>query len=456
MQKGRGVATAANSVFAVSPRFSQTPRWTSQTRRTLYAILHYIRKKGGNYNMRVTMVIPSYWARESGIGWKEGDAIYDHPTPLDKEGTLLRAMQSMDILEDKDFQLVILAVATAKDIEKRVEEKVANIIKSSGTEIEVLLFGNSHLERIHNLLHSKGKEEYIDLLQLRGYSNVRNLCMFIPHILGSEAAVLIDDDEVVEDPKFMSKAKEFIGKRIKGKTVNAVAGYYLQPDGDYHIKKPFRPWMRYWDQYEKMNEAFDKIIGTEPRLKETPFVFGGNMVIHHSLFTVVPFDPFVPRGEDIDFLINAKMFGFNFFLDNQLFIKHLPPPKAHPTWRQLREDIYRFVYEREKIANQKKEKRMKMVYPEDFEPYPGCFLKHDLDEKIYRSCEMLALEYLSNDDRESSREALNNIILAKIDAVPKFDPFQNLCKLQKRWQALMEYSSKNEIRLSIKEIIYGR
>jgi len=41
--------------------------------------------------MKVTMVIPSYWARESGVGWKEGDAIYDHPSPLDSEGTLLRA-----------------------------------------------------------------------------------------------------------------------------------------------------------------------------------------------------------------------------------------------------------------------------------------------------------------------------------------------------------------------------
>jgi len=47
----------------------------------------------------------------------------------------------------------------------------------------------------------------------------------------------------------------------------------------------------------KMNEAFDKIIGTEPRLKETPFVFGGNMVIHRDLFSVIPFDPNVPRGE---------------------------------------------------------------------------------------------------------------------------------------------------------------
>ena len=38
------------------------------------------------------------------------------------------------------------------------------------------------------------------------------------------------------------------------------------------LKKPFRPWMRYWDQYDRVNEALDKVIGTEPRLKETPFV----------------------------------------------------------------------------------------------------------------------------------------------------------------------------------------
>lgn len=74
--------------------------------------------------MKVTMVIPSYWARESEVGWKEGDAIYDHPSPLDSEGTLLRAIQSIKKLENKDFQLVILAVATAEDIEKNLAAEV--------------------------------------------------------------------------------------------------------------------------------------------------------------------------------------------------------------------------------------------------------------------------------------------------------------------------------------------
>jgi len=402
--------------------------------------------------VKVTMVIPSYWSRESKAGWKEGDAIYDHPTPLDSEGTLSRAIESIDILRDKDFQLVIIAVATAEDIESQVEEKVATIIKSNSATTRVLLFGSSRLKQIHELLIGKGKKEYIDLLQLRGYSNIRNLCIFIPHILGSEVAVFIDDDEVFEDPEFISKAKESIGKDIGGKIVNAVAGYYLQPDGDYHIKKPFRPWMKYWDQYDRMNEAFDRVIGTEPRLKETPFVFGGNMVIHQNLF-VVPFDPWVPRGEDIDFLINAKIFGFTFFLDNQLSIRHLPPPKTHSTWMQLREDIYRFIYERAKIEHQKEIKGLVKVYSADFDPYPGCFLKEDLEEKIEKSCKLLSKEYLAQGKKKDSEEALNNIELAKTDAVPKAGHFQKIYNLQKRWQELIEYTGKKEIRLRMKEII---
>jgi len=399
------------------------------------------------------MVIPSYWGRKSDVGWKEGDAVYDHPTPLDKEGTLLRAIQSTSILKDKDFKLVIIAVATAEDIENEVEEKVSAIIKSapSNIGIEMLLFSHSHLKKAHQFLKSKGKEKHLDLLKLRGYSNIRNLCMFIPHILGSDIAVLIDDDEMFEDPRFISKAKDFICEKVKGKPVYAKGGFYLQADGDYHVEKQFHPWMEHWDQYKRMNQAFDEFIGTQPRIKETPFVFGGNMLIHRNLFTVIPFDPDARRGEDIDFLINVKMFGFSFVLDNQLSIKHLPPPKTHPTWMRLREDIYRFIYEREKIKNQKEVKGMTKVKPEDFDPYPGCFLREDLEEKVEKACNILSEDYLSKGDKQASQETKNTILLARTDAVPKFDPFQKLCDLQKRWQDMMEYTKRLEIKQGILE-----
>jgi len=406
--------------------------------------------------MDVTMVIPTYWARESAVGWQEGDAVYDHPTPLDQEGTLRRALQSMEVLADKDFRLVVLAIATAEAIEGQVEEKVAGIVGSAATAgIETLLVGPSHLKGIHGLLRSKGEEQYGGLLQLRGYSPVRNLCLFVAHCLGSVVAVLIDDDEVFEDSRFIAKAMEFIGQEIGGEAVSAVAGYYLQPDGDYRLNKPFHPWMRYWDQVARMNEGFDQFISVGPRMKETPFVFGGNMVVHRRLFTVVPFDPFVPRGEDIDFLINAKMFGFHFFLDNQLSIKHLPPPKTHPTWRQLREDIFRFVFEREKITRQQEKEGMRRVVPEEFDPYPGCFLKADLEAKIERACTLLAEEYESNGDAAGSQEALKNIVLATTEARPGFDPFENICRMQERWQDLMAYVGEAPIASLIQDIIAG-
>ena len=84
-----------------------------------------VEKLEGDGPMKVTMVIPSYWSREREVSWKEGDAIYDHPTPLDSEGTLLRAIQSIKKLEDKDFQLVIIAVGTAEDIEKNLSAEVS-------------------------------------------------------------------------------------------------------------------------------------------------------------------------------------------------------------------------------------------------------------------------------------------------------------------------------------------
>lgn len=404
------------------------------------------------------MVIPSYWARESKDGVRAGDAVYDHPTPLDENGTLHRALQSLDILEDKDFQVVVIAAATAVDIEEKVEEKVAGIIeKASGTvDVDIKLFAPSHLGEIHDLLQSRGMDEYFPLLQLEGYSNIRNLCLFIPHIIGSDLAVLIDDDEVFEDTQFIERAKEFIGSVVGDRPVHAVAGYYLQPDGDNHIIKKRSPWMEYWSQYRVMDEGFDRIIRTEPRLKETPFVFGGNMVIHRELFTVVPFDPDVPRGEDIDYLINARMFGFSFFLDNKLSIRHLPPPKSHPVWLQLREDIYRFIYERAKLGGQVEKEGMVGVTPDDLDPYPGRFLRSDLEEKIEGTCRLLSEEYLGQGDTAGSEEALLNIELARTDAVPVSNPFQDLCELQKRWKVLMEFTAIEGVRSGIRKIIEGK
>jgi hypothetical protein len=151
--------------------------------------------------------------------------------------------------------------------------------------------------------------------------------------------------------------------------------------------------------------------------------------------------------------MNAKMFGFNFFFDNKLSIKHLPPKSPYPEWMQLRQDIKRFIYEREKIRQQKKMKGMTMVGPEDFDPYPGEFLKDNLEEKIKRTCELMSEEYLSRGDREAGQEALDNINFARDASRAKMSPFDDLLKFQKSWQNLLAYTTESGLCQKIKKII---
>ena len=404
---------------------------------------------------KLCMVIPSYWARKGDTIWLPGDAVYDHPTPLDMEGTLLRLLKSLKIIESENLTVIVVAIPTCVEIADDVESKVTAIIKETKKEVDhsIHVFGPSHLKKVHESLESKGRAEFNKLLELKGYSNVRNICLFVAHLQGAKTVILIDDDEVFDDPHFVDKAMEFIGKSYNGYPVYAIAGYYLQEDGDYHVKKAYEPWMEYWDQVDRMNEGFDRFISQPPRLKETPFVFGGNMIIHRNLFMKVPFDPLVPRGEDIDYLINSRMFGYHFFIDNTLAIRHLPPPKSHPAWRRLREDVFRFLFEREKIRGQREMRGMVRVEPEDFDPYPGAFLKGDLEQKVEKASHILAEMYERSGDLDSARETLETVTLMQKILGEEKDPFGDMIRLQERWENLMEFTDRLLFREEMKGIL---
>lgn len=393
--------------------------------------------------MKTIMMIPSYWSREAAVGWQPGDMIYDHPTPMDEKGTLSRTLESLQILENTNFTLIILACATAADIEQEVETRVREIVLEADPPVETYVISHSHLDRIHKVLEASDRGDLTEVLSLRGYSNIRNMCLYIPYVLGAERAILIDDDEHFDDPAFVDKAIEFIGSRFMGQTIDGVAGFYLNAKGSYYDDVPEEiHWMTYWDRFGSKREAFDKIIPGEPRMKLTPFAFGGCMVIHRSLFRTVPFDPRITRGEDTDYVLNARMFGFNFFLDNQLSIQHRPPEKSHPTWQRFREDIYRLLYSKAKIDGQTEQVNMTLVEAEDLDPYPGEFLRDTLDDKILKTNLILALDYLADDRVEDTKETIRNIWLARTKANPSDNPFEAYLVFQRRWRELRRLTSR--------------
>ncbi len=396
--------------------------------------------------MKKVMVVPTYWGRDSETGWQLGDDIYDHPTPIDKEGTLPRFLKSVGKLNHQEFELVIILATTTSEIEKEAYQKVKSILEKYSNAVPTYLFSARSLTKIKKY-YNDNSNLFLKLFSLRGYSNIRNMCLFGGYLAGGEAVILIDDDELFKDPNFMEKTTEFIGGRFYGKTVDGIAGYYINEDGEYYDDVNIEPWMTYWNRFGSKSKAFDKIIGSSPRLKTTPFAFGGLMVIHENLFKIVPFDPNLTRGEDIDYLINARMFGYNFFLDNELSILHLPPEKPHPVWQRFRQDMYRFYYEKKKIITQYEKSNMEEVSAQDFDPYPGEFMKDDLEDKIFKANIMLALDYLSEDEIENTKATLKNIYLSKYSAEPDFNVFEKYLELQEEWENILEFAEENYMEL---------
>ncbi len=394
--------------------------------------------------MKLSMVIPSYWMRRREEGYKKGDIVYDHPTPIDEEGTLLRVINSIKILKNKGFELIVIAASTTDDINNEVEFKLGRILKNIDCDVKIKLFTNSNLKE----LQKKLPDEFNYIPSLNGYSNIRNLCLILPHLNGADLSILIDDDEVFEDEYFIDKIINSLKIRINGNEIYGLAGYYLQSDDNYLLKERNEYWQLYWNKAEIMNKGFKEIIGKGDEIKKTNFVFGGNMIITKKMFTEIAFDPFITRGEDIDYLINAMMQDYDFYLNRNLHIKHLPPPKPHPLWKKLREDIIRFVYEREKILNQREEEIKRKVSVKDLMPYPGYFLDDELEEKIVKTSELLAMKYIIENKHEDAEETMKNIEIAREVKINGRDNFIKFIEFQNKWKSFMKFIEDNRSRLN--------
>lgn len=389
---------------------------------------------------KVTMVIPTYWGLPEGKNIEE-DKVFDHPTPLNQKGTLGRTLESLSVLERNDFSLVLIVASNSSSIEGEAITRVEEICRPFKKKYDIRLL---HYENINNLreklLNREVDPDACTLLNLNNYSSVRNMCSIAGILNNSEIVIFIDDDEVFNDSRFIEKAVEFVGREKDGERILAVAGYYINSNGEYRLDDNNVPLWRkqFWNNATAMNQAFDQIIGKKPRLKQTSFVFGGNMVIHKELLSRVPFDPEITRGEDIDFLINVRISGIKFWLDNTLSIIHLPPSKKNPQWLIFREDIKRFLYEKKKIMDHSSNKE---ISSKALMPYPGLFVGNDLEDKILKANELLYQYYKKTGDRHGMTQCGINAEIVRSDIYRTIDTRTWLNKLSNSWKVLAHAAS---------------
>ncbi|MBW1769958.1 MAG: hypothetical protein JRJ17_02120 [Deltaproteobacteria bacterium] len=385
--------------------------------------------------MSTLVVIPSYWTKvaptkSQAMNLRSFDQQFGHIG-----SSLEKALMSLSILKEKDFQVLVVTSTDSPESQEQINQTVAGIIEkvADKTRIKILLFPNTLVTRVKEIFRDFCDQDALDFLCVEGYANIRNTGLIVAQILGTEELVFIDDDEYVDDPLFLYKAREHLGKSIDGKIVAGVGGYYVDPQKAYRRSIKPEPWKAFWDLERLLNETLCHLVETQPRIKLTPLVLGGCLVLTRPLFTTIPFDVRIPRGEDIDYVINAKMFRFHVFFDNELYVVHDPHTQPCPLWNRLRQDIYRFTHERAKLRHQTPIEDMDCVSVEELMPYPGSFLGEDLEDKISRACAILVQKA---HDEESAREFLNNILLMRSDAVPQYNVFKQYLDLQRKWEKM--------------------
>ena len=76
--------------------------------------------------MRICLAVPTFWTHPGGQG--EEEIIYDHPTPLDTAGTLVRFLNSTLSFTSASTSVVVVAAATADSLQAAVEQRVMDLL----------------------------------------------------------------------------------------------------------------------------------------------------------------------------------------------------------------------------------------------------------------------------------------------------------------------------------------
>ena len=317
------------------------------------------------------LIIPTFWTRRRGRVSENPLLAYDHPTPVDSEGTLGACLRSLENVEGLG-KVVLIVAATDPAIEHQAEDRVREIL-GDFPGIDALVFGPAELGSLHRRLEQLEFADMISGVSLVGYGAVRNVGLMAAAVLGCESVVFLDDDQIITDPQFLTHAMEGLGEHLdNGKVVLAKTGYYTDESGRYQsYSKP-----HFSDSFWRKDEAFNQalsLVAAPPRIKVSTFAFGGCMAIHRDMFVNVSFDPWVMRGEDVDYVINARMHGGDVFMDGEWSVVH-NPPKLPSEALQFRQDVYRFIYEHRKIEFAKSQVDLRQVTAESMAPFPGNFL----------------------------------------------------------------------------------
>lgn len=365
------------------------------------------------------MIIPTYWSTPDISSWK----VFDHPVPISEEGTLQRTLDNLENIGYPDAVILFPAPADTA-IEARVKGLAA------GRSLDIRVFSETDIAAIRVILGRRGfPAELLRAVDLNSYGGVRNMGLLYAALHGFENVIMIDDDECI-DPHYRESALRLIGDLWGAKPVLGKTGCVVDSKGNKFYDGQKSDALRGWPKDELFNREVKETLEEKNQLSESKIAFGGNMVLNSGLFLQVPFDPYGTRGEDDDYILNARYCGLPIFFDQELLLLHLPPERICNYWTRQRQDILHFRYMREKV-------RIFGFEPESLGGFLGYFTQDDLEYKAISSSIQAALHFIDT-DRNEFTEFLNNAIAAETPPVAQLRSRVNaFLRFMDAWQSVL-------------------
>lgn len=207
---------------------------------------------------------------------------------------------------------------------------------------------------------SKSELNLSNCLQFAPYSPARNLGIYSAlRFFNPVIIIFLDDDCLILYPEKLIDQLQLMEAKLDQKKIVAVGGLYEDlfvrlPPKDRSLEKILSI-LRGMDMFIKKSFQIGKArFKTMP-----PHMLGGALILHKRAFSVIPFDPYVARGEDHAYALDLKRFLAKDEIairDSHFIIGH---QKGHPkiacAQKRIKlnalRDIFRFVYSRIKTGH---------------------------------------------------------------------------------------------------------
>lgn len=342
--------------------------------------------------------------------YKNNPGIYDHPTNINsfaKDETFTRLINSIikNLPSGFEANIYIIFGKTNEGISNRKIEKLLrqaiNKKVRNNDRVYIYIMGARVLSEIKKLRRNNL------IIDNHGYGNMRNLQLINQILFDIPYQLNLDDDEVIVNRNFFHKTLEIERIIEKEKNLVGVGGLYLNSrlSPDISQQKKINKEMNVFETRLIVQQQLIDFYKKKDWYFPVGAVFGGLNIMNNKVAREVCFDPFITRGEDIDFLINAFFKNFLFGFSSSWSIVHKLPSKylylSLDRNNKLKRDIIRFLYQKRKIEYLAKKFKLKINPLLDIlDPYPGGFLKlpeHKLKSDAFKYIDPLSLEKYINE-----------------------------------------------------------